>query len=267
MDMKIFWRKHGNTICTIGACAGVAATTALTFVGTRKATTKLERLKVQNRIIGRVDSTEITDDGLRAECTLFDENKPIGFLEELKYTWKYYIPAAISMLGTMACIISSHVSNKKLMACLSSTYFALDNYANKLKSELKTHGIKDIPTLRYDAPDSLSAEDDGTHLFYYSYVCDDAGNLSGQYFETTVRDLYLAMQNINRTLNEDTFITLNTILQWFNLDLEKDGDYLGYDAATGINFIDFETMKTVMDDGLECWMVIANVDVSSDIRE
>ena len=77
--------KHGATLLSVAAAAGVV----LTAAETAKATTKAQ--------------------------SLIDMNKaePMSKKEVVEECWSYYIPAAIVGVGTIACILGSNIMNKK----------------------------------------------------------------------------------------------------------------------------------------------------------
>lgn len=99
LNKKIFsyFNKHGATILSIAAAAGVV----LTAVETAKATTKAQ--------------------------SLIDMNKaePMTKKEIVKDCWKFYVPAAVVGVGTIACILGSNSLNKKTQAELMAAYVAV----------------------------------------------------------------------------------------------------------------------------------------------
>ena len=122
LNKKIFsyFNKHGATILSIAAAAGVV----LTAVETAKATTKAQ--------------------------SLIDMNKaePMTKKEIVKDCWKFYVPAAVVGVGTIACILGSNSLNKKTQAELMAAYVAVQQtystYRKKVAEQVGEETEKDI---------------------------------------------------------------------------------------------------------------------------
>ena len=114
LNKKIFsyLSKHGATILSIAAAAGVV----LTAVETAKATTKAQSLIDMNK------------------------DEPMTKKEIVKDCWKFYIPAAVVGAGTIACILGSNGLNKKTQAELMAAYVAVQqtysNYRKKVAEQV-----------------------------------------------------------------------------------------------------------------------------------
>ena len=65
------------------------------------------------------------------------KSKKENVKEEIKATWKYYIPVAISGSVTIVCIILSHKISAKQLAAMSAACGYLTSNRDKLERELK----------------------------------------------------------------------------------------------------------------------------------
>jgi len=90
--VKLFLSKNSPLIL---ACMGVAGT-IMTVYNAHQDTIKAEDIKKQTR--------------------------PRNLKEEIQDTWKCYIPTAISVTGTIGCIIGSHYCSSKQREALASAY-------------------------------------------------------------------------------------------------------------------------------------------------
>lgn len=166
LNKKIFsyFNKHGATILSIAAAAGVV----LTAVETAKATTKAQ--------------------------SLIDMNKaePMTKKEIVKDCWKFYVPAAVVGVGTIACILGSNSLNKKTQAELMAAYVAVQQtystYRKKVAEQVGEETEKDI----HRQVETMPRADNGDveHA--------DIGNRTGQWFWSMIVSLGLASMDDNR---------------------------------------------------------------------
>ena len=105
-NVKMFLTKNSSTILTVLSLAGVVGTVATASQDTRKAEDIITTARPRNK------------------------------KEELKLTWKCYIPTAISAGTTMACILGSHYCSQKQKEALGSAYalsqLTLQKYQEKV---------------------------------------------------------------------------------------------------------------------------------------
>ena len=104
--VKLFCHNNAPNILTGTSCLGLGVTVYNAIQDTRKA-----------MIICR-------------------REKPESFKEELQLTWKCYIPTAISVTSTAACIIGSRTASDKQLKSMSSAYLGsqalLQEYQRKV---------------------------------------------------------------------------------------------------------------------------------------
>lgn len=229
LNKKIFsyFNKHGATILSIAAAAGVV----LTAVETAKATTKAQ--------------------------SLIDMNKaePMMKKEIVKDCWKFYVPAAVVGAGTIACILGSNGLNKKTQAELMAAYVAVQQtYSTYRKKVAEQVGEEVEHDICKDVNEEIHKEDgDAVRLFYEPNA--------KRYFHATMAQVIEAAYNFNRALTIEGGVSLN---DWYNflgtdeLTITPEGDMKGWCIDQLVEdwdyyWMEFEYDKQTTDDGLECY--------------
>ena len=241
----LFLRKHSPTILTCIGAGGVIGTTVLAVKATPKALMLLEDAKEEKG----------------EELTKF---------ETAIVAAPAYIPAAITGVATIACIFGANVLNKRQQASLVSAYALLENsykeYRGKvkdlygeetdlhIKKEIAKDGLKD-----YDIP-----EDDNVKLFYDDF--------SHQYFEATMEDVQEAIYLLNRELVVKDYAYLNEYYELLGIDSPVEGwdhgwSKGGYLTRYWQEWIDFKLEKVEMEDGLECHVILMEIEPYGDFGE
>ena len=229
LNKKIFSyiSKHGATILSVAAAAGVV----LTAVETAKATTKAQ--------------------------SLIDMNKaePMTKKEVVKDCWKYYIPAAVVGAGTIACIIGSNGLNKKTQAELMAAYVAVQqtysNYRKKVAEQVGAAAENDI--CKETQKEVQSVDGDVVRLFYEPNA--------KKYFHATMAQVIEAAYIFNRALAVEGGVSLNDWYSFLNTDeltITPEGDLKGWCIDQLVDdwdycWMEFEYDKQTTDDGLECY--------------
>lgn len=222
-----FLKKHGATMLSIAASVGVV----VTAVETAKATTKAQTLIAMNK-----------------------EENPTKE-EIVKDCWRFYVPAAVVGAGTIACILSSNLMNKKSQKELMAAYVAVQQtysaYRKKVAEEVGKEREREI----HKAVLEENRNEDGEliRLFYDP-------NLE-KYYHATMAQVVEATYEFNRRLATDGIVTLNqwiTMLNADELEIVPDGDNIWWGIDQLVNdwdyyWMDFEYCKQTTDDGLECY--------------
>lgn len=114
--------KNSPTILTGCAIAGAFAAVGLAIKATRPALQHIEEEKIEHR-----DRLIITDGDMRESYDLTqDEIDAIKLrpLEIVNAVWRDYVPTAIVLAGTTACIIGAHSISAKRTAAMAALYTA-----------------------------------------------------------------------------------------------------------------------------------------------
>lgn len=235
---KLFFKRNGSTILTCVGGVGVVLTSVMAVKATPKAMTLLEAAKEEK-------GNELTK------------------VEIIKTAGPAYIPAILVGVSTIACIFGANTLNKRQQAALMSAYALLDSsykdYREKVKELYGEAGAEEIEEElardTYEKTD-ISAEDE-KELFYDSY--------SRRYFNSTMENVIKAEYEINRLLSLNGGAYLNEFYEMLDIPRVGFGDYLGWSyyemyERCWVKWLDFKHQKTVMDDGLECYILSFSVD-------
>lgn len=230
-----FWRsvkKHSPTILTGIGIAGMITTTILAVQSTPKALRLLEEKKAD-----------------------ISETEKLPPIEVVKAAWKVYAPAVLTGILSTVCLIGANSVNQRRGAALAAAYSlsesALKEYREKV---VETIGKKKEQAIRDDiAKDRVTANpvrevvvtDRGSTLCYDS--------LSGRYFKSDIETLRRTVNDLNRRMRDEMFISLNDFYCAVdNPDLSptKLGDSLGWNIDKGYIDLGFSSQLTA--DGTPC---------------
>lgn len=230
-----FWlgvKKHSPTILTGIGIAGMITTTILAVQSTPKALRLLEEKKAD-----------------------ISETEKLPPIEVVKAAWKVYVPAVLTGILSTVCLIGANSVNQRRGAALAAAYSlsesALKEYREKV---VETIGKKKEQAIRDDiAKDRVTANpvrevvvtDRGSTLCYDS--------ISGRYFKSDIETLRRTVNDLNRRMRDEMFISLNDFYCAVdNPDLgpTKLGDRLGWTIDKGYIDLGFSSQLTA--DGTPC---------------
>lgn len=228
--------KESPKIMFVMGIAGFYSACALAVTATPKALEAIDKEieRKNNELSGFEDS-----------CTQLEP------LEVVKVTWKYYIPTFAMITIATGCIIGAYSVNIKRNAALATAYTlseaALKEYKDKMietvgeekAEEIKQSILKDKVTKRPVDSETLHNPNNGDVL------CLDT--LSGRYFYSNKNKLDSAVNEINRMMRNETYISLNTFYDQIGLDDVAIGELLGWHIDEG--YLDIHYGSVVMDDG------------------
>ncbi len=177
--------------------------------------------------------------------------------ETVKVTWVCYIPAAISGMVSIACIIGASSANMKRNAALATAYTlsetALKEYQGKVIEtigEKKEQSIKDaiakdkVEQHRPIASEVIITERGST-------LCFDV--ISGRYFRSDRDKLEKAVNALNRRMRDEEYISVNEFYDEIGLPEIALGYELGWNIDKG--YIDLDFSSQLAEDGTPCLVV------------
>lgn len=158
-------------------------------------------------------------------------------IEVVKTCWTCYIPTALSLTASIACIVGANGVNKQRNAALATacqiSETAFREYKNKVVEVIGEEKEKEV-TKKYNeerlsnktkttgSPVIIAGE--GQQLYFDDW--------SGRPFLNTPKDMELAVTELNRRLKVSDYFSLN---EWFDLTNQ---DPLPYGMEYGWNIID-----------------------------
>lgn len=229
-DARKMVSKHSPEILTGIGIAGMITTTVLAVRATPKA---LEKIKEEKE----------------AKCT--DELTPI---ETVKATWKCYIPAVVTGVASVTCLVGASSVSARRNAAIATAYklseTALTEYREKV---VETLGEKKDQMVR----EAIDKDHIGKNPVSKNEViitgkgttrCYD--NFSGRYFESDIDQIKRAVNELNRQMLLHDYVSLNEFYDELGLTHTDLGEELGWSIDKG--YIDVYFSSHLSEDGVPC---------------
>lgn len=232
-SVKATISKHSPEILTGIGIAGMVTTTILAVKATPKAIKLIEAEKRAKHV---------------------DALSPV---DTIKTVWKCYIPAAMTGVSSIACLIGSNAINAKRNAALTTVYTLSEMARNEYKEKvIETIGEKKERTIKekVDAErikkDPVSKKEviiteKGTTLCY--------DHVFGRYFKSDIDLINRAMNKINREIVINMYASLNDFYAELGLSPVEMGYDLGWNIDDGT--IEIEPSSQLADDGTPCLVI------------
>lgn len=175
-----------------------------------------------------------SEKSLKLDEDMVVEEAPLK--EKIKDNWRFYIPAAVSGAGTVACIIFASKGNAKRTAAAVTAYTvtekAFTEYREKVAEQLKLTEAKQQKALDAIAQDRVNANPPPANsnqiivlgrdeqLFFEQYT--------GRYFRSSVENINRAVNEVNRWINTNRRATLNDFYNEIGLPATDDSGHQGW---------------------------------------
>ncbi len=230
-------KKHSPEIMTGIGIAGMATSTVLAVRATPKALMLIEeekrRLNADIRQAAKANGDEV--------IPVVDKLTPI---DTVKTTWKCYIPAAAMGTVSMACLIGACSVSVRRNAALAAAYTLsesmLKDYRGKVIETVGEEKEKEVR--KAVAKEQIERNPVENNEVIITSTGDDLcyDVLSGRYFKSDISKIKQAVNEINRQLLFDTYVSLNSFYYAIGLDGTKIGDDLGWTVEKGLIELDFD---------------------------
>lgn len=259
-DVSKFIRnvKHGLSkrspeILTGIGIAGMVTTTVLAVRATPKALRLIEEEK-------RIQNRELLDEARKngnENCAKIDKLKPI---EVIKVAWKPYIPAVVTGVASITCLIGASSVNAKRNAALATAYqlstTALNDYKEKVVEtigEKKEHTIRE--KIAQDKVDKASINKSEVvvvgsgDVLFLEPVC-------GKPFKSDIETVRKVINDFNyrMTTGQEEYISLSEFYDEFGLAHTRASDALGWNLGRD-GQIEVEFLAAKTEDGKPCLML------------
>ena len=213
--------KHSPEILTGIGIAGMIATSVLAVQATPKAL-KLIELKKEELEVETLAKKEV-----------------------LKTTWKCYIPAAATGVISTACLIGASSVNIRRNAALAAAYTLSDTALREYREKVvETLGEKKDQVIREKiAEDHIKNDPVSTK----EIIVTGKGNTrcydlhSGRYFTSDIDLIKKAVNELNRQIVLDMYVSLNEFYDLLGLSHSDLGYDLGWNIDSGLVEIDFSS--------------------------
>lgn len=250
-NARMWTSKHSPEILTGVGIAGMITTTVLAVKATPKALELIEDEKQrQNR--------ELCDDALANGYDVCPQINKLRPIEVVKVAWKPYIPAVLTGVSSVACLIGAAHVNARRNAALATAYqlsaTALTEYKNKVVEtigEKKEKAICEaVDKERLDnnpvTKNEIIITDKGSTLCY--------DPISARYFKSDIDRIKRAENELNRRMLHDMFgyVSVNDLYDELGLDHIMVGEDLGWNVN---ELIDISFSSQITDDGQPCIVI------------
>lgn len=178
-------------------------------------------------------------------------------VETVMTTWKCYAPAAITCAVSVACIIGSNKVSAKRNAALATAYAlsettikeykdkVIETIGEKKEKEVRSAISKDRIEQNPVSTSEVIITGKGDSLFYEP--------LSGRYFRCDIERIKKVVNELNRQMIYDSYISLNELYDAIgSKELERNdiGSELGWNIDNSFIEIDYDAF--VADSGEPC---------------
>lgn len=236
-NVKMAVSKHSPEILTGLGIAGMITTTILAVKATPKALDLIEEKKEELDLHPR-------------------EKLPV--VETVKATWKCYIPAVITGVSSVACLIGASSVNARRNAALATAYnlsaTALSEYKEKV---IETVGEKKEQAIRDKVAEERIKKDpvkQSAIIISGNGTTRCFDTITKQRFTSDIETIRRIVNDLNqRMINGEDYISLNEFYYELGLDAVSIGDELGWNVNSGKIELDFSAQLDT--DGIPCIVI------------
>ena len=187
----------------------------------------------------------------------YDKGEALTAMETVKACWKCYIPAVTTGAASVACIIGASSVHSRRNTALATAYklseTAFSEYKEKVIEsigEKKEKAIKEkIEEARIEKNPVSKSEviitNTGNTLCYEYF--------SGRYFYSDIDKIKKAVNEINRRMTYDNYVSLSEFYDELDLDHTQVSDEMGWNLDDGLIEVTFGSH--ISDDGRPCIVV------------
>lgn len=189
------------------------------------------------------------------------KEEPLTKLEVVKVAWKPYIPAAVTGAASIICLIGSCKVSTRRMAALTTAYKLSETALLEFRDKaVETIGEKKVRDIRDKVAKDKVEKNPVTKS---NVIITDKGNTlcydaaAGRYFKSDIDKIKKAVNEVNRRLLIDQYISLNEFYNELGLDNTELGYELGWNLDDGLIELDFSSQ--IADDGTPCIVISYNI--------
>lgn len=224
-NVKMAVAEHSPEILTGLGIAGMVTTTILAVKATPKALD----------LISDAEYEKYDDEGNREALTK---------VEVIKAAWKPYIPAAVTGVTSVACLIGASSVNAKRNAALATAY----NLAATSLSEFKEATREVVGEKKEQIIRNKVAEEriNKEPVSQSAIIVSGNGNtrcfdsITKQRFTSDIEKIKKTVNELNRRMvNGEDYISLNEFYAEIGVDQVSIGDDLGWNVVNGLIDLDF----------------------------
>lgn len=229
-SVKMSTSKHSPEILLGFGIAGFVSTVILAVKATPKAMAIIAEAK----------------DEIKEEADEDIETIELRPVEIVKKTWKCYLPASVSFIFSLSCLIGSHSIDARRNAALATAYKLSEKAFNEYRSkvvetigEAKEKKIRDA--VKKDRVNSNKPKETNVIITGRgNTLCLD--EMSGRYFESDIEVLRRIENELNKKMLSEMYISLNDLYCEIGLAPTPLGNDFGWNIDNGYIDMDFSSI-------------------------
>lgn len=189
-------------------------------------------------------------------------------IETVKTTWTCYLPAVITGGVSVACLIGANSVNTRRNAALATAYTLSESVLKEYQEKVvETIGEKKEQSVR----DAIAKDKlEQNPVINREVIITDKGDtlcfdaVSGRYFKSDIEKLKKAVNELNRRMRDEMYISLNEFYYEIGLNSIGIGDELGWNIDNG--YIEPSFSSQLAEDGTPCLVIGYHVEPRYDYR-
>ena len=176
----------------------------------------------------------------------------LGKIETIKTAWKPYVPVVGTAIMSAACIICGNTINTRRNAALATAYAlseqTLLTYRDKVietigenkEKKIRDEISQDMVNKKRLESSQVIITQKGDTLFL--------DTISGRYFKSDIEKIRKIVNELNRRMNYENYVSLNDFYYELGLETLGNGSDLGWNIADGLIELYFSACLTENDE-------------------
>lgn len=235
-SVRTAMKKHSPEILTGIGIAGMITSTVMAVKATPKALKLLDDYKTERD--GQEETTKLSP------------------VEVVKTTWICYIPSVVIGSISVLCLIGASSTNMRRNAALATAYTLSESTLKEYQEKVvETIGEKKERAIREEVAKDKLIKDPVREVILTekggNTICYDA--ISGRYFKSDRDKIGRAMNELNRRMRDELYVTLNDFYYEIGLDPTALGDDLGWNIDKG--YLDLAFSSHLDANGTPCLVI------------
>jgi hypothetical protein len=187
---------------------------------------------------------------------IIETNGPLTPVEKVKVAWKPYIPAMITGVASVTCLISSNSVSTRRTAALAAAYQISETALTEYREQVvETLGEKKEKTIREEI--SKKRVDKATENYAPIVVTGRGKSLflepmTNQLFESDIDQIKSVVNDLNEGMINDMcgYVSLTEFYDEIGLDQTDISDHIGWSLTKGLIKVDYNPVMSK--DGRPC---------------
>lgn len=161
-----------------------------------------------------------------------------------KTYWREFIPAAVTSVGTITCIIAANHISTRRTAAIAAAFQLTEKLATEYKERVvETLGKQKEEKMRAElAADRIDRLGGAETVIITGPEAVFLDEFSGRFFKSEVEKVRKAVNDINFKVNTDFYASLTDFYELIGLDRTRFSDHVGWNADTQLDVVYTPTM-------------------------